>query len=261
MFTVSTRNFNLHQIYDSGQVFTWFPLQDGRTYLIYSQDILCYASQTMDNNWVTVACPEQDNSYWKHYFDVDDVNQTDYAYMQSLVPKEDKYLYRVILKTSGIRILNQDPWDALICFIISQNNNIKRIRSIVQAMLHYYGHIPTREDIRHEPYSLAQFHLGYREKYILGTTMITMCASKSYKDVRNYLLEYKGIGSKVADCICLYGYHFLQACPMDVHMKSIMATHYPDGLPKEYQDYAGVYQQYMFAYDLKTNEEVKTIGQ
>ena len=229
---------------------------------------------------VEFSCsPQEFDSYWYNYFDL----STDYGAMKRAVDPKDSFLMSAISYGGGIRILRQDLWETILCFLISQNNNITRIRNSVDSLCRRYGErlepegfLTGEESLSErdfysfpEPEKIAAggleglqgLGLGYRDKYILA--MAKRCCNGSGKEFFHSLqnADYEeaiailtgefGIGRKVADCICLFALHHIGAFPVDTHVKQILAAYYPKGFPFErYQGFAGVIQQYMFYYKL-----------
>ena len=178
----------------------------------------------------------------------------------------DPTLAHAITFAPGIRILRQDPWEALCCFIISQNNNIKRIKGIVQRLCSCLGEPIPSSDCFSFPSSqrlaaatleeLEPLRCGFRAKYLLdaarrvssGQVQLDAIPQMPLEQARAHLMQIVGVGPKIADCALLYGFHRLECCPMDVWMKRVFAALYPNGLPDCAQDFIGIAQQYLFHY-------------
>lgn len=199
--------------------------------------------------------PITDDPFWATYFDLD----TDYDAMKASFSTISPLMAEACSYAPGIRILNQDPWEALCSFVVSQNNNIKRIMGIIERMCNFYGGggfptvrslVDARED------DLRRLGLGFRAPYIVNTAravydgLIQLDELKKMDiDVaRGILMKVKGIGPKVADCALLFGCHRLDCFPMDVWMKRIMAIGFPGQDKSIFGPYAGVAQQYLFHY-------------
>ncbi len=266
MIKVHTPNFSLRQICDSGQCFRMKEEESGCYSLIAKGRLLRMEQKGQE---VIFHCSKEDyETIWKDYFDLD----ADYGrYIRAIVPS-DLYLREAAVFGSGIRILRQDIWEMLITFIISQQNHIKRIRKCINIICEKYGVEGVSEEgiCFHsfpEPEALAQVseeefracNLGYRSKYLVKTSC--MVAGRQielqglhrldYQQAKQELLKLPGVGNKVADCICLFGLHELDAFPVDTHILRVLERHYPKGFPFEkYQGFAGVLQQYIFYYDL-----------
>ena len=230
---------------------------------------------------VSFSCTEEEFSdFWSSYFDLD----RDYEAIRRSVDPADAFLTSAIRCGYGIRILRQDLWETIISFLVSQNNNITRIRRSLEALCERYGvkisinafsdgpdaflaggsvhAFPSPEAVLEGgPDGLNGLGLGYRDKYIFrmaqrcagpqGREWLDLLQKSSYEDALALLLKEYGIGKKVADCICLFALHHVDAFPIDTHMKQILAAFYPDGFPfSRYEGYAGILQQYMFYYKL-----------
>lgn len=200
------------------------------------------------------------NSIWCEYFDFNG----DYAAMKSHFSK-DETLSLAIGRAGGIRILKQDSFETLISFLISQNNNIPRIKGSIERLCQKYGtpiaegfySFPTPEAIaRAGQEGLSDLGLGYRDRYLAdcaqrvtdGRLELTELCSLPIADARKKLLEVTGIGIKVAECSLLFGFHRLEAFPVDTWMKKVLERYYPNGFPEEFTKTAGVAQQYLFHY-------------
>lgn len=186
----------------------------------------------------------------------------------------------------GVVILKQDPWEALFSFIVSQNNNIPRIRKIIRKICSEYGEnlaerkgkcpldsspvsekckecgkcykFPTPEEIVCEPEKLLSSNPGFRYRYLCDaaervsdkrTNLEMIGAARSYTHTVECLKEIVGVGDKVASCVALFGFANLEAFPIDVWMKRAIDTYFEGKLdPATLGRYAGVAQQYIFHY-------------
>lgn len=217
---------------------------------------------------LTFFCsPEEYEHFWRHYFDL----ETDYRQYESAIDPADTYLQSAFAFGSGIHILNQDPWEMLITFIISQRKNIPAIRQTVEALSKKCG---TCIDRQNEIYAfptpaqlsaltlsdLQSLSLGYRAKYIYETTKQVADGSLDLAqwntliddDLHKMLLSCYGVGEKVANCVALFGYHRIGAFPVDVWIDRIQKTYYNGHFPVEkYEGFAGIMQQYLFYYERK----------
>ena len=250
---------NLHQIANSGQCFRWQQINDN-TYKIpaFGQELAI----SQDGDLFTLSCDKNEwNSIWRNYFDLD----TNYNEVENIIMStNDDFLKTAYQFGSGIRILRQDLWEVIISFIISQNNNIPRIKKSIQKLCDtYYGKFPPPLWLFN--INLSNMGLGYRDKYIKNACnwMIANCSFTGKLDIsysydKEQLMKIKGVGNKVADCICLFGLHHLDAFPIDVHIKSIIDREYNGEMP-EWVDckYAGLFQQYIFYYEL--NHKTRTL--
>ena len=246
MITKALKNFNLRQIADSGQCFRMVPCDPNRSqtaYRVISGRHFLIVEQTGDE--VTFHCLSDEFAFWEHYFDL----KTDYdTYIRAIDPMDD-YLSRAAAFGSGIRILNQDLWEMIITFIISQQKTIPAIRALVEALSEKYGTrnkipptvsgyyyaFPSPEELNRASLDdLLALKLGYRAKYIKRTCE-DVCSGKldldrlmklNYADSMEVLLSCYGIGVKVANCICLFGLHHIGAFPVDTWIKKILLREY-----------------------------------
>ena len=258
--------FDISQICNSGQCFRMS--QKGEdTYSVIAGER--YLEVRQSGNQCTLYCDEAEyENYWKHYFDLD----TDYEDYQKCISQRDRYLLSASEFGSGIRILHQDLWEMIVSFLISQQNNIVRIRRCIQNISEKYG--DRKQDADGNIYNtfpkpealacldedeLKACNLGYRSKYVVRTSKSVVNGDISldeirqmpYKKAKEELLKLFGVGEKVADCICLFALHHLQAFPVDTHINQALKQHYPKGFPKRrYKGFEGVMQQYIFYYEL-----------
>ena len=245
-YYLSSSYFNLNQIANSGQCFRWYQDKDNKLWKFYIRQQPATAWE--ENNKIVISTRVPKFAVYQ-YFDM----STDYAKIIDLIPENDLYLRQAADMFSGIRILQQDLWEVIISFIISQNSSIPRIKSIIKAMCDDNDDIfPFPKDLL--KMNLSKYHLGYRQKYIenflRAYEYCFIVMNSNYKDDYNYYTRFKGIGPKVANCICLYGLHHLEACPIDTWMKRIIDTRYNGNVPSWVNSkYAGVYQQYCFCYE------------
>lgn len=265
MVTKDIDFLDLGQIAGSGQCFRWKKLDENK-YRIPACGSCLDVAQT-GNHFEFSCTKEEFESIWYNYFDLG----TDYGSLIKRIDDNDKFLKNAAEYGRGIRILNQDIWETIISFIISQNNNIPRIKKSIEAVCRKYNRQTEAlkgTDIYMMPYladieknggreSLSGLGLGYRDGYIWGMCsyqynspgFIDELEKLDYESSMKYLMGFKGIGKKVANCICLYGLHHLDACPVDVWMKKIIDEEYNGVMPAWMADaYAGVYQQYAFFY-------------
>jgi len=261
------RNFTLSETLDCGQAFRWRETEDGAfegvafgKYLKLAADkegIILY--DTSEEDFLNI---------WKDYFDLD----RDYGEIIEAI-SENEVLKAASGFAGGIRILRQDPWEALCSFIISQNNNIPRIKGIVERLCASFG-----EEIKEGFYSfpaaekiatltledLAPLRSGFRAKYILdgakrvadGEIDLDALKELALDEARQELMKIYGVGEKVADCTLLFGLSHIDAFPKDVWIKKAMAKLFDGSLPECAAPYAGIAQQYIFHYARMTKLEI-----
>ncbi|MEF9955485.1 MAG: DNA glycosylase [Clostridium sp.] len=296
MITLEIKNFDLQQIADSGQCFRMRRLPDTDAlykdpsaigYAVISGEHYLEISQS--GNFFTFRCSDEEVPFWYRYFDLG----TDYSHFITTVKKKDLYLQKAAEAGSGIHILNQDPWEMIVTFIISQQKTIPKIKETVEALSRSYGtKITVHESIIYAFPSAAQLcaasledlkslKLGYRSKYIYkichdgadGHLNLSHLALMEYEDAMKYLTGFYGIGTKVANCICLFGLHHINAFPVDTWIEQILLAHYYkkkyDTIPKNqlfstiikdnfsfYKGYAGLMQQYIFYYERLSRDKI-----
>lgn len=262
-------DFDLDRIADSGQCFRWEKLTGpgcGTAYRILAGKNCLYISSSGHDRYELDCSEEEYEGFWHSYFDLEE----NYGKIRGRIdPERDPFLWQASEQEKGIRILRQDPWEMLITFIISQNRNIPAIRRSVELLSQSCGE--GKEDGRGRPYfafpdpvavaglsgdDLKDCRLGYRCSYVHaaakavaeGKLSLEALAGADEKSTMEELTGLYGVGGKVASCVSLFGLHHLDAFPVDVWMKRILAQEYPDGYPcEEYSPYNGIYQQYMFA--------------
>lgn len=254
MITREILNCDLRQIYDSGQCFRWQPQTDGG-FVIPAMGRRLHVAQ--QGNTFSFDCTREEfEQVWWDYFDL----STDYGAIVQKVDPGDAYLTAAVQYGAGLRILRQNVWEMIVTFLLSQNSNIPRIRKNVQDLCALVGgEIPTPQQLAVlDEATLRALGVGYRAKYLLGAGSFftaydpQQLRNLPYEEAHRVLRDCPGIGPKVADCICLFGLHHVDAFPVDTHIRQILSAHYPDGFPLErYQGCAGILQQYMFYYDLQ----------
>ncbi len=208
-----------------------------------------------------LSCDEIDwNSHWSRYLDM----ETDYEDVKRrILSSGDEHAIEAYDLGRGIRILRQDLWEMIITFLISQNNNITRITRSVEEICTRHGDVllfPRPEEFDLEILKDKSIGLGYRVPYIENAVkvfresdqLLTELAEMTYEEAYETLIKFTGIGPKVANCICLFGLHHIEAFPIDTHVKQLLDKYYPDGFPYDkYEGIAGIIQQYLFYYELK----------
>ena len=168
---------------------------------------------------------------------------------------------------------DQPPWETLCSFIISQNNNIKRIKGIIGRLCETYGEkieggytFPAAQTLaKLEVEDLAPLRSGFRAKYIIdaarrvasGEVDLFALQNMPYEDAKNELLKIKGVGPKVADCALLFSHRHIEALPKDVWIKRALQVLFGGELPEVAVPYAGIVQQYIFFYARETKLKIE----
>ncbi len=265
MYEIVDDYMDLEQIAKSGQCFRW-KKQEDNTYSVVAFG--SYLRMQQEGNRIIFSCDEKEwHDIWYEYFDMG----TDYAGIGKLIEaSQDEYLKQAYAASKGIRILKQDIWEVIVSFLISQNNNIPRITGSVEKICNRAGaHIkqgdstcygfPKPCEVSDEFWDDSTLGLGYRNIYLKemfafareNPEYLNQIKTLSYDEAFESLIGHKGIGTKVANCICLFGLHHINAFPVDTHIKQILEKHYSNGFDFErYDGVAGVIQQYLFYYEL-----------
>lgn len=254
MILTKPKNFDLDQIYASGQCFRWIKREHNDYFVPINNKSYVF----MDNRkYLLNTYGEENKSLIEDYFDLN----TNYLDIETEVyHTHDKYLIKCYEYGKGIRILRQDLWETLITFIISQNNNIPRIKKSVDKICQG-SHFPTPEELLEM--DLSDKGLGYRERYVkdackhfMNPKFVELMHNKDHEIVRDALKDICGVGDKVADCVRLFGLHHLEAFPIDTHIKQVIDREYGGKMPEwVHSKYAGVFQQYIFYYETKDGEK------
>lgn len=261
-------SFSAFDTFDCGQCFRFENKKGYTEGIAYGRYIRIY----QDGDTVTL-CNSDISDYeniWRGFLALDE----DYdAVKRDIGEHFGKYgdtIFSAMEKAGGIRILRQEPWEALCSFIVSQNNNIPRIKKIVRALCEKYGEafdalggkyyaFPTAEALSAAGEDeLRACGTGFRAGYILDAAKKVSAGEIDFAHVRaltcgedaKYLCTVKGVGPKVAACTLLYGFHKTAAFPIDVWIKRVLDKYYPGGIDiNSLGEYAGIAQQYLFYYE------------
>lgn len=249
---------SLPETLDCGQCFRWKPDENGN-WRGTVRGVCRSIRQEEDGITILGADEEELSSVWYDYFDFG----RDYDALKKEFA-ECEILHEACKFAPGIRVLHQEPWEAFITFIISQNNNITRIKGIVERICTAFGSeiadgvyaFPTAEQLSAaSEKEFARLGCGYRAEYLVaavnevrsGKLDLAALAKVPTVKARKRLLEVHGIGPKVADCVLLYGIGKTDCCPADVWMKRVIST-LGGSMPACVTDYAGIAQQFLFHY-------------
>lgn len=261
-FLVLGADIDLQKTFTCGQCFRWS--KDGDGWTGAALDRVIHTRQAQDGLYIKNTSYEDVRDLWIDYFDL----RRDYS--QIAVPyMSDKFICACAEYGRGIRILRQDPVETIISFIISSNNNIKRISGIIDRFCELYGQkaewggrtfglFPHAEELKSVTLEgLQPIRAGFRDKYIVSACdtllsdphFIDKVAAADTDEARRLLTSIKGVGPKVCDCILLFGFGRYEAFPKDVWINRVMQTVYGKTFnEKALGKYAGVLQQYMFYY-------------
>ena len=275
-------SFNLKHIFECGQCFRWNKELDESYTGVFKNNVLNVKEENGKIKFQGI-CNGNIEEVVKDYFDFD----TDYTKIKETLSKVDEFLEESIKFGNGIRILNQDLWEVLISFIISANNNIPRIKGIIERISKQYGKeikykekvyytFPTVEELsKASVEDLRKLGLGFRDKRIYETTqkikqgeidLNEITKIEDTNEIREILETLPGVGPKVADCILLFGLKRFEVFPIDVWVRRVMNELYIknedetkvnkkkiEELAKtKYSKLAGIAQQYLFYWKRET---------
>jgi N-glycosylase/DNA lyase len=253
-------DFDIARTFECGQCFRWNADGSGA----YTGVALGRAARVRsEGSRVYITGDTADfESVWRRYFDLD----MDYESVRRSLCV-DSYMEQAARFGAGIRILRQDKWEALCSFIISQCNNIPRIKKIVETLCREFGDSIEFEGCTYWAFppperlsaltegELAPLRSGYRAAYIIGAARavangeidLETLEGESCADAPRALKALPGVGDKVANCVALFGLHKLDVFPVDTWMKKVIDSRYGGKLdPSVFGGYAGLAQQYMF---------------
>lgn len=268
--------FEPKHIFECGQCFRWNIEEDGSYTGVVGRNVL-NVKKDQDNIIIKGLCTDNIKDVCNKYFDLN----TDYEKIKLKLSEIDINMKQSIEYGKGIRILKQDVWEALISFIISANNNIPRIKGIIERLSKKYGKeikwkgkvyytFPTPSELSNATIrDLRELGLGFRDSRVFETTKmvnnkeIDLEELEKIEDVnylREQLLRFPGVGPKVADCVMLFSIKKYEVFPIDVWVKRVMTELYFENSNKieqnnkkilevaeeKFGNLAGLAQQYLF---------------
>ena len=270
----NVRDFHPEHIFECGQCFRWNRQDDG-SYTGTAMGRIVNIRLCPEGDEGEKACagkviiknasPEDYEKIWRQYLDLD----RDYGMIKQRLSARDEVMENAVAAGRGIRILKQDLWETIVSFIISQNNNIPRIKGCIEKLSALAGErledydgqavyaLPTVERLaRLEADDLAPVRLGYRAPYLIKTAR--MVAEKGLPENYEEVSALCGVGPKVANCITLFGLHDLSSFPIDVWVRRVMSEMYGfeekdvRGMAafaaERFGELGGIAQQYLFYY-------------
>jgi len=261
-FLMDNQYFDAVDTLKCGQIFRF--VEKENTFLVFSKDKSAKILQC-DNAW---RVETEYVDYFKNFFDV----QTDYSIFANCLMQDSELMKKAVQKGKGIRILRQDLVEMIISFIISANNNIKRIQLIIDRLCSSLGEkikdgyaFPTIDKLAEQSESFyASIGAGYRAKYLSETSKklrddfdLEALVNMDTNSARKALISLMGVGPKVADCILLFGLHRGDVFPVDTWIKKVYHDAFETGLRDDkistffvnrFKDLSGLAQQYLFYY-------------
>lgn len=261
-------HFDINQIMRSGQCFRIKENGENTYSVVYKDNLLLIKKE--EDSYDFLCSEDEFEKTWKDYFDFN----TDYNEVEKMVKAaNDPHLSEAFSLGSGIRILKQDLFETIVSFLISQNNNIPRIKKSIDLISKRFGKkvssydgstfeyaFPEPKEVDSDIFLKENFGLGYRNLYLKeiydyvkdNPKWLSYLKTLSYEDARKELLKRKGIGPKVADCICLFSLHHVDAFPIDTHVKDLLNKYYGGKFNVDaFKGKAGIIQQYLFYYEIK----------
>lgn len=237
---------NLKEILTGGQSFSWREESDG-----------VFAAALNNRVYRVSSLEDIKDPYLRTYFNLD----YDYEKARSEIAAKDDILKKAVESVGPLRILKQDEWTATISFILSQNNNIKRITGLYNRISERWGNrvedgyytFPTADEMRCATYDeLRSIGVGFRAPFILDAIdksyILEEVKSLDFDSALSRLETIKGIGPKVASCILIFGYGRKDGFPIDVWMKRILEKYYKGVSLDYFSPYKALSQQYLFSY-------------
>ncbi len=261
-------DFNIAQTLESGQCFRHKKITENH-YTIVAHGKLLNIEQDGNLFKFYPCTPEEFEIIWINYFDLN----RDYGELKRILSENDEIMQKAITYADGIRILNQDFWECLVSFIISQRSNIKRISHNVEMLCQTYGEqineyycFPSYKTLENaSPEDFEKCKVGYRAKYIYDAVLkanaeqIPDFAGLTPEEIKKHLLSINGVGEKVANCVMLFSCGVKKMFPIDVWVRRIMLYAYFKGQTVSdieiektaidmFGENAGFAQQYLFHY-------------
>jgi len=259
---VNVSELDLVKTFECGQCFRWEADKHGNYTGIAFGKVLSIRKSDRD---IVFSCSSEDyENIWYDYFDL----ERDYKQIRESLCI-DAYMKEATTFGAGIRILKQDKWEALCSFIFSQNNNIPRIKKIIDTLCSSFGERIIYNDKEYYTFpsakrlasvcieELAPLRSGYRAGYILsaaqsvanGEIDLDALNTLTPHEAKSALMKLYGVGAKVADCMLLFGLHMLDSFPRDTWIKQALSKYYSSDFdPVVFSPYAGIAQQYIFYY-------------
>lgn len=269
----NAKSFEPIHIFECGQCFRWNKEENNSYTGIFENNVINVKKEGTSVIFKG-TCESNIQKICEEYFDLN----TNYEDIKDELSKIDKYLKNSIEYGKGIRILKQDLWETLISFIISANNNIPRIKTIIERISKRYGKkitfsgkeyctFPTPEELANVTIQdFRNLGLGFRDVRIYETVQRTLRGEikleelekeKNVENLREKLLKIPGVGPKVADCIMLFALKKYEVFPVDVWVRRVISELYYENIEQQpkiiqnfakerYGNLAGLAQQYLF---------------
>lgn len=277
----SSEFFNVKDTLECGQVFRFVPYKQGFKVFCLDRCAYCYNV----NDTAVIECNDNDESFFVNYFDL----EKDYSDMyRSAISYGSEVLTLSAKLGKGIRILNQSPYETLVSFMVSQNNNIPRIKASIEKLCNAFGEekffngeryyaFPTVQALKKADVDFYKsIGLGYRAEYVYALVN-KLCSGYNLDELKNLstdalkkeLLKIYGVGPKVADCVSFFGYKKTDSFPVDTWIEKVYRENFGGTLLSRekianyfvglFKEYSGYFQQYLFYYkrSIEKNGQIK----
>ena len=281
------RDFDAATIFESGQCFRFSREKNG-SYTGVVRGCFANISYNNEEDIITIwsdYMPKSDKlrlRFWRDFLDLD----RDYREIKRALSDRDPVMEKAVLMGGGLHVLNQEPWETLISFIISQNSNIPRIRGCIEALCGLFGEkigvfenrplyaFPALHRLAEaSEKDLDQCKLGYRAKYVVetarqvnvdGGAFLDTAASAATEKLYEYLLSLSGVGPKVAHCVMLFSHKKTDVFPIDLWVARAMSKLY--GIEENdheamrrfatehFSPWAGIAQMFLFEFIRRTDK-------
>ena len=263
---IINEDFDLTHTFECGQCFRWNKVDDNMYEGVVNNSVM-----QIKQDGTNFYFNSNDENFINTYFDFNN----NYCDIKNKLSAKDCVLSKAISAGYGIRLLKQDPWETLVSFIISANNNIPRIKKIIESLCYNFGNefvynnkifysFPDADTIsKHCVNDLEIIKSGFRAKYIIDAAYKVANGIVNLEEIynmdtvvaRDYLKQIKGVGDKVADCVLLFAYQKYDVFPKDVWIKKVLINLYnvdeksfDSFVSEQFGDLAGFAQQYLFYY-------------
>lgn len=280
MYVMEVPFINLDQIYLSGQVFRWIRYRDGK-YVIPFRDHALKIEQQKDR--LIMSCNDDDfYNIWWDYFDL----QTDYLRLNYQIKGQGGNFKIAAVRGSGIHILKQDLFEMIVTFMLATATNIPNIKRMLHQIeivcgtehkqtmrecgrVTWYEFPTPRQLLKRSKRLDDSFGLKRKENVVQlcqdiedGWLDLNLLQQMSYEDAKELLMQFDGIGAKVADCICLYGLHHMEAFPVDTHIDQILQRDFDCDIETFIEWYGteelnGLMQQYLYYNEINPPKEAR----
>ena len=275
--TFNSEYLNIKDTLECGQFFRFKPYKNG--YLVFTLDKCAYAYNQGET--AVIECNASDKAYFENYFDLN----RDYSKIyNNAVNSGVEILVRASKSGKGIRILNQDLTETLFSFVVSQNNNIPRIKGIIEKLclnlgqkksflgVEYYA-FPTVDKMADAGIELYKgIGLGYRAEYILTLAKsiknglnLTAFSWLETVQLKKELIKIYGVGPKVADCVAFFGYHRSDSFPVDTWIEKVYREDFKGEIKSrdkiaewfvdKFKENSGYFQQYLFHFKRTSDQK------